>query len=607
MNKELREAFKLLRYYILKSTTQAGSGHPTTCLSAVELMGTLMFGGFFRADLDSPEYHNNDRLIFSKGHAAPLLYALYALAGKVSEKQLMSLRKINSPLEGHPTMRFPYTEVATGSLGQGLSIGVGMAMNAKYLDKLGYRTYVLLGDSEMAEGSVWEAMEIASHYKLNNLVAIVDVNRLGQNGETMHGHNMKIYKAKAEAFGWEAIVINGHNITEVARAYKKASMSRSKPVMILAKTQKGKGVSFAENKNDWHGRALTEKELKQALVKLEKVKTDLKLFVNKPDKIASVKYNVKNVHLAPLKTTEPIAVRKAYGRGLVEMHKEFPNMVVLDAETENSTYAKIFKNNYPNRFFEMYIAEQNMVGVALGLSKRGKLPFISTFGAFFTRAYDQIRMSQYSNANIKFVGSHAGVSIGVDGSSQMALEDISMFRTIQGSVVLYPSDAVSMLALMKKSAKHVGMVYIRSTRNDTPIIYKTNESFVIGGSKVLKSSNKDKATIVTAGITLHEAIKAYDELGKQGIKIRIIDLYSIKPIDKATLDKAVKDTGCIITVEDHYREGGLGEAVRSALPGVRVHSLFVTKMPRSGTGRELLAYEGIDAHSIIKKIKSCVK
>jgi transketolase len=601
----LESIAKLIRYYSLVSTTEAGSGHPTSSLSATDLMTGLLFGGTFKYDLDDPRHPNNDRLVFSKGHASPLFYALWAAAGKVTETEIMSLRKFGSPLEGHLTMAFSYTEAATGSLGQGLSIGAGMAMNAKYIDKLPYRTYVLLGDSEMAEGSQWEAMEIAAYYKLNNLIGIMDVNRLGQRGETMYGHNLSVYKERVSSFGWEAIVIDGHHFPQILTAYKQALQAADRPVMIIAKTVKGKGVSFIEDKNGWHGRPLKKEELARALEELGDVDKaaigristpeDVKPSTQKPGVAKPVSYSAD----------KSVATRHAYGTALERIFPRFPDMVVLDAEVSNSTYSELFKAKYPERFFEMFIAEQNMVGSALGLAIRGKIPFVSTFAAFLTRAFDQIRMCQYSDANIKFCGSHAGVSIGEDGSSQMGLEDIALFRTLLNSVVLYPSDAVSTEKLVEAMAEHNGIVYLRTTRKDTQIIYRNDEVFRIGGSKILKSGKTDVAAVVAAGITLHEALKAYEELKAEGILIRVIDLYSVKPVDGTTLAQAASETGGIITVEDHFAEGGIGDAVRSALVEQQtpVYSLAVRKMPKSGKPEELLEYEEISKNAIIRKVK----
>jgi transketolase len=601
----LENIAKLIRYYSLVSTTEAGSGHPTSSLSATDLMTGLLFGGTFKYDLDDPRHPNNDRLVFSKGHASPLFYALWAAAGKVTETEIMSLRKFGSPLEGHLTMAFSYTEAATGSLGQGLSIGAGMAMNAKYIDKLPYRTYVLLGDSEMAEGSQWEAMEIAAYYKLNNLIGIMDVNRLGQRGETMYGHNLSVYRERVASFGWEAIVIDGHYFPQILTAYKQALQAADRPVMIVAKTVKGKGVSFIEDKNGWHGKPLNKEELARALEELGDVDKTAVGRISKPEDMKPSTQKPGDAKPVSYSADKPVATRHAYGTALERIFPRFPDMVVLDAEVSNSTYSELFKAKYPVRFFEMFIAEQNMVGSALGFAIRGKIPFVSTFAAFLTRAFDQIRMCQYSDANIKFCGSHAGVSIGEDGSSQMGLEDIALFRTLLNSVVLYPSDAVSTEKLVEAMAEHNGIVYLRTTRKDTQIIYRNDEVFRIGGSKILKSGKTDVAAVVAAGITLHEALKAYEELKAEGILIRVIDLYSVKPVDGTTLAQAADETGGIITVEDHFAEGGIGDAVRSALAEQQtpVYSLAVRKMPKSGKPEELLEYEEISKNAIIRKVK----
>jgi len=607
---KLKKLATLIRYYILTMTTEAGSGHPTSSLSATELMACLLFGGIFRFDVDHPKSPNNDRLIFSKGHASPLFYALWAAAGELSEEDLLTYRKFGSPLEGHPTVAFRYVEAATGSLGQGLSIGVGMALNAKYIDKLPYRTYVLLGDSEMAEGSQWESMQIATHYKLNNLIGILDVNRLGQRGETMYGWDLDAYEKRISSFGWKTVVLDGHSIPDILAAYEEALRAKDQPVMLIGKTIKGKGVSFIENKNGWHGKVLSKEECDRALKELGEIDKSIRGEISPPEDLRPKEPTPQK----PLKKIDypadkPVATRKAYGNALVRIFPQFPDMVSLDGEVSNSTYSVIFKEAYPERFFEMYIAEQNMVGAALGLSCRGKIPFVSTFAAFFTRAFDQIRMSQYSDPNIKFVGSHAGVSIGEDGPSQMGLEDIAIFRTLLNGVVLYPSDAVSTDKLVEESAKHHGIVYIRTTRKDTPILYNPNEEFPIGGSKVLRRSNRDMLTVVTAGITLFEALAAYEELKKAGIFIRVIDLYSIKPPDSNALQEAASATKTIITVEDHYAEGGLGEAVKSALSAfpVPIHSLAVRKKPKSGKPEELLGYEEISKKAIVEKVEELIK
>lgn len=604
MNK-MENIAQLIRSYILTASTEAGSGHPTSSLSAADLMTVLFFNGFFRFDLDNPDHPNNDRLIFSKGHASPLFYALWTVAGKITVQELMTMRKFGSPLEGHPTASFRYAEAATGSLGQGLSIGVGMALNAKYVDKLPYKTFVLLGDSEMSEGSQWEAIQLAAHYRLDNLIGIIDVNRLGQRGETMYGHDISAYKKRIAAFGWKTIGINGHSVKEIRSAYRRAVRSQGSPVMIIAQTVKGKGVSFLEDRNGWHGKPVPKDDLGKALQEIGAVDTSLRAAVSLPADIRSESKTPQPAEEIKYKKGESFPTRKAYGKALVRLYPQFPDIVVLDAEVSNSTYSEFFKERYPERFFEMYIAEQNMVGTALGFSRRGKIPFVSTFGAFFSRAFDQIRMSQYSDPNIKFAGSHAGVAIGEDGPSQMGLEDIAMFRAVLNSVVLYPSDAVSTEKLVEEAAKHHGLVYFRTTRQPTPVLYSPSEEFPVGGCKILRRSDKDVATIVAAGITLHEALYAYETLAGEGIFIRVIDLYSIKPIDISTLQESAAQTHSVITVEDHFAEGGLGEAVISALAqsATPVYSLAVRKMPKSGKPQELLDYEEISYRAIINTVK----
>lgn len=605
--KNLKDIATRIRYLSIASTTRAGSGHPTSSMSATDLMTVLFFNNHFRFKIDDPHYHNNDRIIFSKGHASPLFYALWTVAGAVDESEIMTLREFGSRLEGHPTMAFPYTEVATGSLGQGLSVGVGMALNAQYLDKLPYKTYVLLGDSEMAEGSNWEAMQLAAHYKLDSLVGIIDVNRLGQRGETMYGHSLAEYVTKVEAFGWHAIEIDGHNLKEIDTAFAHIDEGKTpegKPVMIIAKTMKGKGVSFLENQNGWHGKTLSKKEADEAYIELGDFDHSVSGTIAQPEERAAAIYNPRKKTVKE-SYDSPLATRKAYGHSLVKLHDDYPDMVVLDAEVSNSTYSAEFKKAYPDRFFEMFIAEQNMVGVAAGLSARGKIPWVSTFASFFTRAVDQIRVSQYSESSINFVGSHAGVSIGEDGATQMGLEDIAIFRAILGSVVLYPADHMSQEKLSEKMMNHAGICYMRTTRMDTEPLYDHDETFEIGGSNVLKKSDEDSVTVIGAGITLYEALKAYKDLKQEGIMIRVIDLYSIKPIDEKTLQEAAVATKALLTVEDHFADGGIGGAVRKALSDrpVRVYSLAVTKMPKSGAPEELLEYEEISAKHIVSKVK----
>ncbi len=626
----LENLARLVRSYILRATTAAGSGHPSSSLSAADLMTELFFGGILRFDLDHPENPMNDRVIFSKGHAAPLLYALYAAAGAISEDELLSLRKFNSPLEGHPMPTFRYTEAATGSLGQGLSVGAGMALHAK-MNKLPYRAYVLLGDSEMAEGSVWEAIMWAGHEKLDNLIGIIDVNRLGQSGETMAGHDIDAYARRVAAFGWETIIVDGHNIDEILSAYHKAIETHDKPTMIIAKTLKGKGVSCMENKEGWHGRALSREELAAALRELGSIDMSIRGTVAIPER-ANLQFTIYNFQTPPeadqpsaenhkfklpasrfpllqYQIGDMVATRKAYGEALASLAREDPRVVAVDAEVKNSTFAELVKKSAPPQFVEMFIAEQNMVGVAIGLAKRGMIPFTSTFAAFFTRAFDQIRMASYSKANVKFVGSHAGVSIGEDGPSQMGLEDIAMFRAVQDAVVLYPSDAVATAQLVSEAVRYNGIVYIRTTRGTTPVIYGPEEQFPIGGSKTLRSSARDVCTVVAAGITLYEALAAADTLAQEGITLRIIDCYSLKPLDRTALLKAAQETGKVLTVEDHVPEGGLGEAVAEAIAGTGTafKSLAVRKTPKSGTPAELLGFEEIDRNAIIMQVKKLLR
>lgn len=602
---QLRMVARQIRRWIVQSTHHAGSGHPTSSLSAVELMTALLFHGHFRFDISHPDDPNNDRLIFSKGHASPLFYSLWAAAGAIAPEQLRSYREFGSELEGHPTSRFAFTEAATGSLGQGLPIGMGMALAARYLDRLRFRTFVLLGDSEMAEGSQWEAIQLAAHYKLDNLIGILDVNRLGQRGPTMTGHDLDVYCRRLEAFNWHAIPVeDGHDFEQIHRAYERALDADGRPVMIVARTLKGKGVSQIEDVGGWHGKALDDGQLKTALEEIGESDFSGPLPLEPPERAPQRHAQSAKSDPPHYELGDEVATRQAYGKALVRIASEYPRLVALDAEVSNSTGAKEFADAHPDRFFEMYIAEQNMVGAATGLALRGYLPFVSTFAAFLSRAFDQIRMAPHSGASIKFAGSHAGVSIGQDGPSQMGLEDIAMFRTIPGSTIVYPCDAQSADCLVQTLAQTEGIGYIRTTRASTPVIYGPQECFPIGGSKVLRRSEADEVTIVAAGITVFEALKAYQTLQKQGRSVRVIDLYSIKPIDVATLREAAAQTRALITVEDHYEAGGIGEAVRSALAGTPavIRSLAVCKKSRSGTPDQLLAHHGIDAQAIIRAV-----
>jgi transketolase len=625
MANNLLEITRQLRYNIIRSTTAAGTGHPTSSLSGVEFMTALMFDGHFRAQLDNPLNINNDRLIFSKGHACPLLYALYYTAGHMREEQLMSLRKFGSNIEGHPTMNWEYTEAATGSLGQGLGVAVGMALGLKKeIKDQTPKVYCVLGDSEMAEGSIWEGMNSAVYFKLDNLVAIVDFNRLGQRGQTQIGHDTNNLKAKCEAFGFETFVIEeGNNLESCRKVMNEVAESQSgKPKIIIAKTYKGAGISFLENKDGWHGKALSQGDCNKALAEIGEVdltlrgeipypKTNLKKEIgtkNSPlEGWQSQTDGVDSIHNQNYELNSSVATRKAYGNALNNLGATNPNVVALDGEMNNSTFSEIFAKNYPERYYEMFIAEQNMISVASGMSRIGLLPFASTFAAFWSRAADQIRMGQYSHSNLKIMGSHCGVSIGPDGSSQMAVEDIAIFRAILDSIVLYPSDAVSTDRLMSKIVEHVGISYLRCTRAETPVIYNNDETFEIGGSKTLRSSSEDKFTVIAAGITLHEALKAYDVLKTKGINIRVIDLYSIKPLDLATLQKAGAETDQIIVVEDHYQEGGIYEAICGSQTITKpIHSLCVTKMSCSGKPEELMRLMEIDAQAIVEEVENLI-
>jgi transketolase len=601
----LRGLAALIRRWILVATTTAGSGHATSSLSAADLMTGLLFGGAFRFDAADPGRADNDRLIFSKGHASPLLYALWCAAGAVTPGELLTLRRLGSRLEGHPTPAFPYAEAATGSLGQGLSVGLGMALNARRLDRLSSRAWVLLGDSEMAEGSVWEAVGLAAHYRLDNLVGVLDVNRLGQRGETMLGRDAEAHARRVAAFGWETKVIDGHAMAEVLAACRWAQEADGRPRMIVARTVKGKGVSFIEDREGWHGKALGRDELERALGEIGPVDEALRGSIAPPPGEAPPLREAAAVAPPAYDPGRPVATRRAYGNALRRIAPAFPELVVLDGEVGNSTYAEVFAQAFPARFFEMYVAEQNMVGAALGLSRRGKKPFVSTFAAFLTRAFDQIRMCRWSEADVAFCGSHAGVSIGEDGASQMGLEDIALFRSILDAVVLYPADAVATERLVEEAARHRGITYLRTTRRETPLLYGAGEEFPIGGCKVLRRSARDVATVVAAGVTLHEALAAHAALEREGCAVRVIDLYSVKPVDAATLREAARETRGIVTVEDHVAEGGLGEAVREALAGaaVPVRALAVRAVPHSATPDQLLELEGISAAAIARAVR----
>jgi len=597
-----------LRIHSIAATTAAGSGHPTSCCSAADLVAALFFG-HMRYDPKNPHYHNNDRFILSKGHAAPLLYAAWAETGRFPSELLLTLRQLDSDLEGHPTPRLPFVDVATGSLGQGLAVGVGMALCAR-LDNLDYRTYVLLGDGECAEGAVWEAASLAGVNQLNNLVALVDINRLGQSQETAFGHNIAAYKKRFEAFGWRTEEIDGHDMDEIVEVLAAVGLG-NQPLVILAKTLKGAGISFIQDKEGWHGKPLNKEEAARAIAELQPTaKSGIGQPIFAPAQLPAPK-NDAPASYPPIsyKLGDHVATREAFGSALVRIGEVDPRVVALDGDTKNSTYSDKFFKKFPNRSAECFIAEQNIVGVATGYSTRGKVPFAATFACFFARAYDQIRVGAISMANIKLVGSHVGVSIGEDGASQMGLEDIAMMRAVAGSVVLYPSDAVSTEKLMDQMAATKGIAFLRTSRPKTPVIYNNDEQFSIGGAKVLRQSGGDKVTVVAAGVTLNEALKAADALKNEGIGITVIDAYSVKPLGKDIILSAARATNnTVITVEDHYAEGGIGDAVAGELSveGVKVHKLAVRELPHSGKPEELLAKYGIDSAAIIQKVKSLV-
>jgi transketolase len=594
-----------LRIDSIRSSSGAGSGHPTSSMSAADLLAVLM-SKYLRYDFDHPENPNNDHLIFSKGHASPLLYSVYKAAGALSDDELLTFREFHSRLQGHPTPQLPWVDVATGSLGQGLPIGVGVALAGKYLDKLPYHVWVLCGDSEMAEGSMWEAFQHAAYYKLDNLTAILDMNRLGQTRETMDGWHGDHYAARAEAFGWNAVQIDGHNPEEIDQAYAEALDHADQPTLIIAKTKKGRGVSFLEDVDGMHGKPVPGDEVQAALDELGDV-DDLLVDVRKPDPGQGENFTAGLTGELDLPTWEvgdEEATRGAYGAALKALGDAREDVVALDGEVSNSTKSEEFAKEYPDRYFEMFIAEQQMVSAAVGMSVRHRVPFASSFAAFLSRAYDFIRMAAISRANIRLSGSHAGVSIGEDGPSQMALEDVAMIRAVHGSTVLQPCDANQTAKLVAEMADKDGVVFLRTLRPKTPVIYDASEEFAIGGSKTVRSSDDDAVTVIASGITLHEATKAADELQESGIAVRVIDAYSIKPIDGDTIRAAARATGGkVVAVEDHWPEGGLGEAVLSALSEesdtLHFEHLAVGIMPGSGSSAELMDAAGISANHIV--------
>ncbi len=608
-----------IRIDSIRATTASKSGHPTSCLSAADIISVLFFHTL-KHDLKNPKASNNDRFILSKGHAIPMVYAAYKHLGVISDEELMSLRKFDSVLEGHPTPRFVHNEAATGSLGQGLAVAAGMALSAKH-EKLNCRTYVMMGDAEIAEGSIWEAAELISHNKLDSVVGIVDANRLGQSQAVMHDHEVEKYARKFEAFGWQAFVIDGHNVEEIVETFEKTKTIKDKPCVLIAKTFKGYGLDDRENKNNYHGKPIKDDELEETLAHLKNRFSDAARYKpaspyipilpegnnEKPEKHRPISIDIaSDINTSVFDQNQKIATRKAYGYALAALGRANKEIFALDGDVKNSTFSEIFEQEFPERFVECFVAEQNMIGVSTGLQARGKIPFAATFAAFFTRAHDQIRMASIGRNALRLCGSHAGVSIGEDGPSQMGLEDLCMMRAIPDSIVLYPSDGVSTYKLTELMANyHEGVSYMRTTRSTTPMLYDKDEHFEVGGCKVLRQSKDDKLCLVGAGITLHNALQAYELLKDQGIAVSVIDLYSIKPLDTKTLKTVANaSNNTILTVEDHYLEGGIGEAIARAVinDGIRVKNLYVSSLSRSGTPDELMQYAGIDAQSIVDQV-----
>ncbi|WP_327720470.1 transketolase [Streptomyces sp. NBC_00490] len=599
---ELVDLGQQLRVDSVRAADAAGSGHPTSSMSAADLMAVLL-AHHMRYDFDRPTHPGNDRFVLSKGHASPLLYASYKAVGAIDDAELATFRGLGSRLEGHPTpRRLPWVETATGSLGQGLPVGVGIALSGKRLERTGYRVWVLCGDSELAEGSVWEAAEHAAHEHLDNLTAIVDVNRLGQRGPTRHGHDLDAYARRFQAFGWHTIEVDGHDVDAVDRAYGEAISTSGQPTVILARTFKGKGVEAVQDREGLHGKPLPDAD--EAIAELGG-RRDLRIHVHEPP-AARMLHAVRAGHLELPRWDKGseggVATRDAYGQALAALGTARGDVVALDGEVSDSTRAEFFAKEHPDRYFECYIAEQQMVAAAVGLAARGFVPYASTFAAFLTRAYDFVRMASVSGAGINLVGSHAGVAIGQDGPSQMGLEDLAMMRAVHGSTVLYPCDANQTAHLVGAMAGLEGVRYLRTSRGKSPVIYGPDEEFPVGGSKVLRSSDRDRLTVVAAGVTVPEALAAADALQGQGIAVRVVDLYSVKPVDRLTLRRAAEETGCLMTVEDHHEEGGLGDAVLDAFvdgrPVPRLVRLAVRTMPGSAAPDEQLHAAGIDAESI---------
>jgi len=596
-----RQLGQQLRVDSIRCSTAAGSGHPTSSMSAADLIAVLI-ARYLQYDWSKPRDANNDHLIYSKGHASPLCYAMFKAVGAITDAELMTFRKFGSRLQGHPTPVIPWVDVATGSLGQGLPIGVGVALAGQYLDKLPFHVWVLCGDSELAEGSIWEAVDKAGHYKLGNLTAIWDINRLGQRGETEYGWSLDTYRRRVEAFGCFPIVIDGHDIPSVDRAFGEALSNTDKPSVIIAKTIKGKGFSEIENKDGWHGKTLPADMAERAIKELGGIR-NLKVKTQKPDRGVAPKRVTTNEPVLPIyKMEDKVATRKAYGDALLAL-AAIPEVVAMDGEVSNSTHADEFGKAHPDRFFEMWIAEQQLVATAVGMSVRGYKPFASTFAAFFSRAYDFIRMAAISQANLRLVGSHAGVEIGQDGPSQMALEDLAMMRAIHGSTVLYPCDPNQTARLTRAMADTPGIVFMRTTRGAYPTLYGPDETFKVGGSRVVRQSPRDKVALIGAGVTLHSCLAAADALAAKKIPARVIDLYSVKPVDVKTLREAARVTkGRFVVVEDHYPQGGIAAAVLEALaadPAPRLVHLAVKDLPASGKPEELMNAAGISSKHIV--------
>jgi transketolase len=610
----LKDVATRLRIESIRATTAAGSGHPSSCCSAADLVAALFFAEM-RFDPGQPRDPDNDRFVLSKGHAAPLLYAAWAEAGFIPRAELLTLRRIDSDLEGHPTPRLPFVDVATGSLGQGICAAVGIALNARRIGSP-HRTYTLIGDGESAEGSVWEAADVARYYALSNLCGITDVNLLGQSQATQWGHDMTQFARRWEAFGWRAVVIDGHDMSAILGAFEAARQTTDRPTMILAKTIKGKGVPLMEGRPGWHGKPLDSDEADRAVAELQAQLSGGGRGQPAPSVQPAPKPSVPPQAAPPgelgppeYELGAPVATREAYGTALARLGEVEPRVVVLDADVKNSTFSEKFEKVFAGRFYETFIAEQAMVGVAMGLASRGALAFPSTFACFLTRAYDFIRMAAISRLNVKLAGSHAGVSIGEDGPSQMGLEDLAMMRALPGVAVVYPADAVATERLVVEMARHDGPVYMRTSRPKTPVIYARDERFPLGGCKVLRQSRSDAVTVVGAGVTLFEALKAYDQLKAEGITIRVVDLYSIQPIDEATLrSSAAATNGKIVTIEDHFAGGGIGDAVAAATSGVAaVRKLAVTEFARSGKPAELLDRCGISARHVVAAVKAVMQ